>query len=99
MKNLIKLLFVFAVIGVNASVSFSQDTTGVKALIHQGIALNDSGKYSAAIDKYKAALKIDPANPQAQYEMSYTLSASGRPDEAIPLLEKLAPSNEYAGSI
>jgi tetratricopeptide (TPR) repeat protein len=93
MKTLAKIILSFCIFVASTSVCLCQD---VKALIDRGIALNDSGKYTEAIDKYKAALKIAPENLQAQYEMSYTLFSSGRPDEAIPLLEHVAPTNTYA---
>jgi tetratricopeptide (TPR) repeat protein len=96
METLRKVIIVFIVVTVYSSVGFSQDTTGVKGLIHQGVALNDSGKYTQAITKYKEALKLDPENLQAQYEMSYTLYISGKPDEALPLLYKVAPTNTFA---
>ncbi|BAU52017.1 tetratricopeptide repeat protein [Mucilaginibacter gotjawali] len=94
LRKILLVLIVFSLAG--SSVAFSQDQPDAKSLINEGIALNDSGKYVAAIEKYKAALKIDPENLQVQYEMSYTLFSSGRGDDAIPLLEKVAPSNRYA---
>ncbi len=76
--------------------AFCQDKAAAKALIHQGIALNDSGKYAEAVAKYKQALQADTGNVQAEYEMSYTLAASGKSDEALPFLEKVIRTNTYA---
>ena len=67
-------------------------------MIDRGIALNDSGKYDLAIDKYKQVLKLDKDNQRAEYELAYTLSVSGKPKEAIPYLEKVAVSNNYPGA-
>jgi len=96
MKTLHKIVFLFSLTLVISSVTYCQNPVDAKMLIKQGIALNDSGKYTEAIDKYKEALKLEPENLQAQYEMSYTLYVSGKPDEAIPLLQKVAPANKYA---
>jgi tetratricopeptide (TPR) repeat protein len=86
------ILFLFILL---SSTLYAQDKPAAKALVEQGIALNDSGKYAEAIAKYNEALKKDTANLQALYEMSYTLYASGKPKEAIPYLEKVAPTNTY----
>jgi len=40
-------------------------------LIKQGVQLNDQGKYTEAIDKYNEALKLEPENAQANYEMAF----------------------------
>jgi tetratricopeptide (TPR) repeat protein len=79
-------------------IALGQGKNQVTTLIEQGIALNDSGKYSEATDKYYEALKIDPANLRAKYELAFTLSNSGKPDEAIPYLEKVAASNTIAAA-
>ena len=71
----------------------AQKNENINTYIKQGIALNDSGKYSEAVAKYKKALDIDPQNLQVQYELSYTLVISGKPKEAIPFLERVAISN------
>src|ERR1700744_1742652 len=65
----------------------------VEILINRGVALNDSGKYAEAIDKYKEALKIDSLSGKAYYELSYTLFSSGHGKDAIPYLEKVLKLN------
>ncbi|HTE01785.1 MAG TPA: tetratricopeptide repeat protein [Mucilaginibacter sp.] len=95
MKTYHKILFVLLLLLPSALI-YAQDKKEVKTLIEEGIALNDSGKYDAAIAKYKGALKLDSGSLRAQYELSYTLSTAGRPQEAIPYLLKVAPSNDYA---
>ena len=94
MKTLHKILLMVSFIAISIT-AFCQDRAAAKALISQGIALNDSGKYAEAVAKYQQALKADTGNVQAEYEMSYTLSASGKPDEAIPFLEKVIRTNTY----
>lgn len=95
MKTCRKILFLQMMLLLSLT-AFGQQTDEVKKLVEQGIALNDSGKYSEAINKYQEALKIDPANLGAQYELAFTLSNSGKPNDAIPYLEKVAASNTIA---
>ncbi len=54
--------------------------------------LHDSDKNTEAVAKYREALKLDPENARAQYELSATLSGMGKADEAIAILEKLVAS-------
>ena len=96
MKTLHKTLLTFLFITISYF-ALAQDKD-YKAMIDRGVALNDSGKYSQAIDKYNEVLKLDKDNLRAQYELAYTLSMSGRPKEAIPYLEKVAISNNYPGA-
>ncbi|HEX8919934.1 MAG TPA: tetratricopeptide repeat protein [Pyrinomonadaceae bacterium] len=44
------------------------------ALIKEGVALHDQGKYDAAISKYEEVLKENPANVEALYELSFAYS-------------------------
>jgi hypothetical protein len=87
------LLFIFSAFSSHV---FPQNKIDAVALVKQGIALHDAGKYPEAIAKYQEALKIDPDNINTQYELSYTMCSSGRAKEAIPYLEKLVASNKMA---
>ncbi|MFB9841418.1 tetratricopeptide repeat protein [Mucilaginibacter ginsenosidivorans] len=69
--------------------AFAQNNDDAKALVKQGVALNDSGKYDRAIEKYNQAIKADPQYANAYYEMGYTLFTTGKEKEAIPYLEKV----------
>lgn len=80
------LLVLFSAFSV---ATFGQNKDDAAALLKEGIALHDAGKYPEAIAKYQEALKIDPENINAQYEMSFTMNVSGKTQEAIPYLEKL----------
>lgn len=82
-KNLITLIL--AVITLNVS---AQDKGSVSDLIKEGVQLNDQGKYADAIAKYNDALKLDPENAQANYEMGFTLVQSGKGNEGIPFVQK-----------
>lgn len=70
----------------------AQNTTG--DLVKEGIALHNQAKYTEAIAKFNEALKNDPDNAYANYEMAFSLYAAKRSNEAIPYLDKAtkAPS-------
>jgi tetratricopeptide (TPR) repeat protein len=76
---------------------YVQDKPDAKAIVAQGVALHDAGKYPEAIAKYDEALRIDSTFQTAYYEKSYTLSVDGREKEAIPVLEKLLKLNPASG--
>lgn len=79
----------------------------VNGTIKEGIRLNSEKNYSAAIEKYKEVLTSEPDNAQANYQLAYSLNASGRGTEAIPYLNKVikaggdltGPAYELMGSI
>ena len=78
-------------LAILAAVAFSanaQETPSVSDLVKQGVQLNDQGKYAEAIAKYQEALKIEPENTKANYEMAFSLFASGKGDDGIPYVEK-----------
>jgi hypothetical protein len=75
----------------------AQDAS-VSDLIKQGIELNNARDYAGAIEKYKQSLSTEPDNPQANYQMAFTLSAAGKGTEGIPYLNKtVATSNNFTG--
>ena len=90
MKTLKILLLVLMAASATA---LAQNNEDAKALVQQGVQLHDQGKYAEAIAKYNEALKIDPGNLYADFELSYSLFVSGKGNEAIPLLEKVIASN------
>lgn len=79
----------------------------VSSTIKEGIRLNSEKNYAAAIEKYKEALAAEPDNAQANYQLAYSLNASGKGTEAIPYLSKViktggdltGPAYELIGSI
>ncbi len=103
-----KTLFIVAISGISLSAK-AQDNSSVPDLIKQGVQLNDQGNYAGAIEKYNEALKIDPDNAQASYEMAFSLFASGKGNEAVSYVEKaikvstnsslIASSYDLLGSI
>lgn len=92
MNTIYRFLFIVIIIALTYDLSFAQ-TDDSKSLVKQGVALNDAGKYTEAIEKYTEALKADPNNEEANYEMGFTLYSAGRGKEAIPYLENILKSN------
>ncbi|WPU94149.1 tetratricopeptide repeat protein [Mucilaginibacter sabulilitoris] len=95
MKTYHKILLI-TVFSVFSTLVFGQDKDAAKALVKQGITLHDARKYDEAIAKYQEALKADPDNINAMYEMSFTMCSSGKSKDAIPYLEKLTSTNQMA---
>jgi tetratricopeptide (TPR) repeat protein len=68
--------------GLNAA---AQDA---RTLIKEGVELNNARNYTAAIEKYKAALLLEPANASANYQLAFSLNATGKGIDALPYLQK-----------
>lgn len=88
-----KTISYIAILITTSLSAIAQDQTEIPDLIKQGTQLNDQGKYAEAIDKYNQALKIDPANARANYELAFSLLASGKGNEGIPYVEKAIQGN------
>jgi len=87
MNRLYKSLILFSLTLITLNVT-AQDKGSVSDLIKEGVQLNDQGKYTEAIDKYNEALKIDPENAQANYEVAFSMVLSGKGNDGIPYVEK-----------
>jgi len=87
MNRLYKSLILFSLTLITLNV-IAQDKGSVSDLIKEGVQLNDQGKYTEAIDKYNEALKIDPENAQANYEVAFSMVLSGKGTDGIPYAEK-----------
>ncbi|MES2267909.1 MAG: tetratricopeptide repeat protein [Bacteroidota bacterium] len=96
MKTL-RLIFLLVITLTCSKLALGQAKETADALVKQGVALHDEGKYREAIDKYKDALKLAPDNGLALYELGYTLFSSGKGNDAIPYLEKALQINPDAG--
>ena len=83
-KSLLTFVLLFCSITL-----FAQDNQTANALLKEGVALNDAGKYADAIAKYDEVLKSDPNNMTALYEKAFTLTAWGKTDDAITCFEKV----------
>ncbi len=88
MNFLLKASFSLIVFTAFSFTIAAQNKSAVPDLIKQGVQLNDQKDYAGAIDKYSQALKLDPDNAQANYEMAFTLLGSGKGNDAVPFVEK-----------
>jgi tetratricopeptide (TPR) repeat protein len=91
MKPCHKLLITLSFILIRAN-AFSQ-SNDAQALVDAGVALFDKGSYNEAIEKYQEALKINPNDLRADYEMAYTLQIINKGLDGIPYLEKILQSD------
>jgi tetratricopeptide (TPR) repeat protein len=57
--------------------------------IKDGRQLSNQKQYAQAIEKYKNALAIEPENVQANYQLAFTLFASGKGPEGLLTLLRL----------
>lgn len=87
----IKILLLLLLVTFDAA--FAQNNEQAETLIREGVQLHDQKDYAAAIGKYNEALKIDPGNLHAEFELGYSLYSSGRAGDAIGHLEKVAAAN------
>lgn len=83
----ISKLFVTICLAGAALTSKAQDA---KSLTKEGIELSNAKSYNAAIDKYKAALALEPGSPSANYQMGFALNNIGKGSDALPFLQKAA---------
>jgi tetratricopeptide (TPR) repeat protein len=74
--------------------AFSQTNNDPKTLVDDGVALFDKGDYNGAMEKYKAALAINPNDYRADFELAYTLYTTGKGQDAIPYLQLILKSGE-----
>ncbi|MCC8410796.1 tetratricopeptide repeat protein [Mucilaginibacter sp. UR6-1] len=88
MKYVLKYLIIAVVFFIYVP-CHAQDA---RSLTQQGIELADKQQYADAIEKYNAALKLEPNNTSANYRMAFSLNASGKRAEAIPYLQKVITS-------
>jgi tetratricopeptide (TPR) repeat protein len=92
MKRLQKICVVILLTLVVNS-AFAQNEDEARSLIKAGVALNDQGKYTDAIEKYQQALKADTGNLHANYQLAFSLFKLDRSKESIHYLEKVVKGN------
>jgi len=88
-----RYLLVVLFINLVCAKLLAQNTGDARALVKEGVKLNDEKNYSAAIEKYNQALKIDTGNLFAAYQLAYSLSLANRDPEGIPYLQKVIKGN------
>ena len=77
--------------------AFGQITLNADSLVKQGVELGHNKKYDDAIARFNEALKLNPDNQMANYELGYNLFISGKEKAALPYLEKVVKLNPKAG--
>lgn len=88
MKGVLKIaLSVFAI-----TFAMQVKAQDAHALIVEGVKLNNSHNYAGAIEKYKAAINLEPNNASANYQLAFSLNASRKSKEALPYLQKVVKS-------
>jgi len=90
----IKYLIICLFITVTCGETLAQNTDDARALVKEGVKLNDEKKYAEAIDKYRQALKIDTGSMFASYQLAYSLFLSGKGTEGLPWLQKVIAGDE-----
>lgn len=61
-----------------------------RAHLETGLRAHRAGDLDAALGAYAAALAEDPGNPDASHLLGVVLAETGRPEEALPHLERAA---------
>ncbi len=85
MRNSQKILIILTLFfSVNAAITAQT----AEEFIKKGVDLHDAGKFKEAIEQYELALKIEPKNTTALYEMSNTFIVMQKYDDAIKYAEK-----------
>ncbi len=91
MKNLRHLLLPL-IVACCVYLPASAQNNAANDLIKQGVAFHNQGNYTDAITKFNEALKVDPENDYANYEISLSLYYIKKSNDAIPHLEKAVKS-------
>lgn len=73
--------------------AFAQNSEEARALVKEGVKLNDEKNYAGAIEKYNQALKLDTGNLYADYQLAYSLFLWDKGKEGIPYLEKVVKAD------
>lgn len=81
------------ILSLTCSAIFAQDPS---ALIKEANDLSNARQYPSAIEKYKAALTIEPDNAVANYQLAFALNQTGKSADAIPYLQKTTSGNATA---
>ena len=85
----LRWLFLLLLIVTAGNSALAQNNTEARALVKEGVQLNDEKKYAEAIEKYKQALKLDSNYLFAGYQAALSLYALDKGPEGIPYLKKI----------
>lgn len=92
MRFILKTIFLL----LTAFTALSTYAQTARELTEQGIQLNNAKNYSAAIEKYTAALALEPGNITAKYQMAFSLNAMGKGAEALPYFQEVVKADPSA---
>jgi tetratricopeptide (TPR) repeat protein len=84
MKLELLLLFAF----ILPCIAIAQNEEKINAILKEGIALHDAGKYDEAIKTYERGLALEPNAQVLYYEIAYANYAKGDHKEAIKQAKK-----------
>ncbi|WP_295793141.1 hypothetical protein [Mucilaginibacter sp.] len=90
----IKYLIICIFITVASGETSAQNTDDARALVKEGVKLNNEKKYGEAIDKYRQALKIDTGSMFTNYQLAYSLFLSDKGTDGLPYLQKVIIGDE-----
>jgi tetratricopeptide (TPR) repeat protein len=90
------LLSVALWLGIGCVYAMAQTTNQTNDMIKQGVELHNQGKYTEAIAKFNEALKTEPENAYANYEIAFSMYYARKPNDAIPHLEKAAKTSNIS---
>ncbi|HVW95399.1 MAG TPA: tetratricopeptide repeat protein [Mucilaginibacter sp.] len=77
---------------------FAQGADDARALVKEGQKLVQEKKFTEAIAKYQAALKIDSTSLFADYQLAYALFLNNRGNEGIAYLNKIVNTDSKISS-
>ncbi len=77
-KRFLLLICLISALCIATPCLAANDASDVETLIKEGIKLYDQGNYQMALEKYQAALAIDPTNIVTLYELALTYNAVGQ---------------------
>ena len=98
MKRTLQLIVLCCIVLLLWDNAFAQ-TPDAKSLTRDGVELANQKNYAAAIEKYKAALAIDPDYAPGNYQMAFSLNAMGKGLDGIPYLEKVFKSTTASANL
>ena len=93
-----KILIAFTLFIVFASGAQAQQQD-VQTIIEEGVALHGEGEFRRAIERYHEALRLDPDNILAIYEISLSYLALNKYENAIKYSTRVIESNHPTLSI
>lgn len=96
MNQLLRRALLLGALAALPRLGAAQTVPEVRALVREGTALHDAGRYDEAVAKYQQALKLEPGSALATYELAMTYHRMGRNDDAARLCQELLANPKEA---